>query len=168
MANVSNLSAGRCNRKEAGAGGSETLSETHLFPSRSTALLTSGLFSLAVLRKSHHALCKRHNTGSQNRGPDLLRWPCWVFTPLRVQQRDLRDPFHQRKVGFLLRLVPLCGHFVTRQLQFDSPGVNLQCHTPPFVESGGFQKEFHFVWKNTAGSRGVMILCTIFIPQGQF
>lgn len=72
--------------------------------SRSAGLWKSSLFSLAVLRKSHRALRKLHNKGSKNRRPDLLFWPCCVFTPLGLQHSELRDCFHQRNTGLLWRL----------------------------------------------------------------
>lgn len=57
-----------------------------------------------MLRKSHCALRSPHNKGSKNRRPDLLFWPCCVFTPLSLQHCELRDCFHQRSAGLLWRL----------------------------------------------------------------
>lgn len=72
---------------------------------RSAGLWKSSLFSLAVLRKSHRALCTPpNNKSSSNTRPDLLFWPCCVFTSLTVQHSESGVCFYQRSAGLFRRL----------------------------------------------------------------
>ena len=104
-------SAGRCTGKEKKVW--NCIWDTPAL-SRSAGLWKSSLFSLAVLRKSHRALCKPHNKGSENRRPDLLFWPCCVFTPLSLQHFELYDCFSSKEHWPPLETHPSVGRFIVR------------------------------------------------------
>lgn len=116
--------------------------------SRSAGLWKSSLFSLAVLRKSHRALCRKkknpHNEGSQNRRPDLLFWPRCVFTPLSLQQLGAAWLFSSKRLWPPLQTRPSVGRLAARRsrntirsasIDYDAMTQRLYTRTRGFAQS---------------------------------